>query len=113
NRQLGGTGVAVGVVHRDQFELSILWDADADADQALAEQHAVGGSPGLECGNICVRGVRAIYGPKDRIRPGRSLKSRLYIGRRDRPADRRLVAGHAGRSVGARAVERWTCELSS
>ena len=85
--------------------MALARDADSDADQALAEQHAIGGAPSLERGNIGIGGVRAVEGPKDRIGPARGLESRLKIGRRDRPTDARLVAAHAGTIVGPKALE--------
>src|SRR5207244_7976990 len=88
------------------FPYTTLFRSDADADQALAEQHTVRGAPRLERGHIGVGGGRAVVGAKDWIGARGGVEARLHVRRRDRPAGARLMAAHAGATIGPETLEK-------
>ena len=107
-RQLAGAGVAVRIIDRDQFELRVHWsgDADADTNQALPEQHAVGRSE-LRASTHRHRARSSRRWSEDRIRAPGGIEARPHVGWRDRPAGARLVAAHTGATVGPQVLEEW------
>ena len=103
--QLAGAGVAIRVVDLGEFELGVGGDPDADPDQALAQQHAVGLAPGARRGNVGQRRVGAVHGSKDRIGAIAAREAGLHAARCDGPAERGFVAAGAAAAVVAHALE--------
>ena len=102
-RQLVGigvvAGVAIGIVDGHELELRCGRDRDADADEALREQHVVGGAPRLNRRDVGQRRVGAVVRSEDRVRPGGRLEAGLDAGGADAHVVVGLVARHASPAV--------------
>src|SRR5206468_7458775 len=110
-RQIARTRVPVRVVYCDQHELGVCRNTDANANQALGQQHAVRGASGFDGRDVGVRRIRTVVGAEYRVGSIACIKPRLEVARRDGPAVARLMAARAGATVAAQALEKWIGEI--
>ena len=121
-RQLGRARVVVRIVDRDQLELGVRRDRQADADQAAVEQHRVRGLALRERRHVGVRRVRAVdrsgRSRRDRrrrraCRPGVSVEDLLNLRRGDAPARGRQVTRSRNGGRSCRGPGRTRCEVDA
>ena len=110
-REFGGRCVAVRIVDGGELELGVHRNRQADADQALAQQHAVARLACTWGRHVDKRRVGAVVHAKDRVGAARLPEPFAQTPGRDRPSFVRLMAGDAGALVGAELAEEWIAAI--
>src|SRR5262249_54978608 len=110
-RKILRRGMAVRIVDIDELELSGGADGDADTDESLRQQRAIGHAPRIDGRDVGRRRSRAVVRPENRVETTRRVEAIAKVCGRDRPAVRRLMTRDTGAPVRANRLEERIREI--
>src|SRR5215472_1281342 len=100
------------VTNLHNIEFRVCRNRERDANEALAEQHAVGPLARLFSRYIGAGTVSAIHGAKNGIFTMAGGEAFLDVRWSYGPGIPRLMAGDTGAAVGPQALKEWVCGIN-